>query len=411
MPRSVRRTALAAVLILAAGPISTPMARADTTDVDFESPTYATGTIDQQDGWSSFGAAGSGCALYDHAVTSNVGQPYSYESFGDQSLRISNAVTSGCFSDQTFSKSLGNEAGEVDAQNGGFSGGARRSHFSAQWDFASTVPDAEQPGLSVVASPDRGDGARMSWVQMADTPGGVDVNFFEYKDVAPYGSLASPGDGCDTADDFQLSNVATGLDRTQPHTVRIDLDLVPGPRNDVVTVTVDGTITHTGTSWEDYFRFCTESGGGVPNDPFADASRTVDSVLFRTGGTAAPATLGQGWLIDNLTTRSFDTTALTAEPFVVDVIPGVSVNVPTVKATLTDGGLPLAGETVTFSTSAGTICSVLTDSNGVAACDASASLLDIVLDLGYTATYAGAGDIEGSTAHGTLVRIAGAGLP
>lgn len=219
-------------------------------------------------------------------------------------MRISNAVTSGCFGDQTFSKSLTDEVGETDAQNGGLSGGSRQSHFEASWDFASTVPGSEQAGLSVVASPDRGDGARMSWVQMADTSAGLDVNFFDYQDVAPFGALATPADGCGTVDDFMFSSVATGLDRSVPHNIKVTMDLVDGPRNDVVRVYVDGVLMHTGTSWEDYFRWCTESGGGVVNDPVADASRTVDSILFRTGGAAAPATLGNGFLIDNLSTMS-----------------------------------------------------------------------------------------------------------
>ena len=50
---------------------------------------------------------------------------------------------------------------------------------------------------------------------------------------------------------------------------------------------------HTGTSWEDYFRFCE----GNP-------TRTVDSVLFRTAGDPAPATLGKGFLIDRFSTFS-----------------------------------------------------------------------------------------------------------
>ena len=277
------------------------VAIADSLVVDFESPTYSTGTINGQDGWISTGAAGSGCALYDHEVAANT---YGYASFGGQSLRMSNAVTSGCFGDQTFSKPLADEAGETDAQNGGMSGGTRQSRFESQWDFASTVPGSEQTELSVVASPDRGDGARMSWVQMKDTPTGLEVNFFDYQDVAPFGSLATPSDGCGTGDDFMFSPVATGLDRSLPHTIKITMDLIDGPRNDVVKVYVDGVLLHTGTSWEDYFRWCTESGGGVPNDPVADQSRTIDSILFRTGGSAAPATAGNGFVVDNLSLSS-----------------------------------------------------------------------------------------------------------
>ncbi len=294
-------------------------ALADSNAIDFES--YSVGTINGQDGWSSTGAAGSGCAMYDHLVDSSLGTL----GFGSQSLRISNAVTSGCFGDQTFSKSLTDEAGETTAQNGGMSGGVRQPHFEAMWDFASTVPTAEQPGLSVVASPDRGDGARMSWIQMADTPAGLDVNFFNYKDVAPMGTLASPADGCGVGDDFMFSPVATGLDRTMPHNIKVTMDLLDGPANDVVKVYVDGVLMHTDTSWEDYFRWCTESGGGVVGDPVADASRTVDSILFRTGGAAAPATISKGFLIDNLSISS-------------GPIPPVLVGPPTDKDQCKKGG-------------------------------------------------------------------------
>jgi parallel beta-helix repeat protein len=66
--------------------------------------------------------------------------------------------------------------------------------------------------------------------------------------------------------------------------------LVDGPANDVVQIFVDGVLKHTGTSWEDYFR-----------DEEGNPTHTVDSILFRTGGSAAPATSGKGFLIDNLT--------------------------------------------------------------------------------------------------------------
>jgi hypothetical protein len=261
--------ALLVALLAGGGALHGRPALADTSTIDFE--TYAAGTIDGQDGWSSTGAAGGGCAVYDHAVAPNT---YGYSAFGAQSLRISNAVTSGCFSDQTFSKSLVDEAGEAAAENGGRSGGTRQPVFEAQWDFASTVPGAEQPGLAVVASPDRGDGARMSWVQMADTPDGLAVNFNDYQHSLGH---------------FVLTNIAGGLDRSIPHTIKITIVFVDGPGNDVVRVSIDGVLKHTGTSWEDYFP-------AVEGNP----TRTVDSLLFRTDGPAAPATAGKGFLIDNL---------------------------------------------------------------------------------------------------------------
>ena len=240
-------------------------ALADSTTIDFEAPAYATGSIDGQDGWSSTGP-------YDQAVAGSA-----VAGFGSQSLRISNAVTSGSFGDHTFSRPLAEPAGE-----------AGKSYFEASWQFASTEPGAEQPGLSVVASPDRGDGARMSWIQMADTPTGLAVNFFDYQDAL--------NPGCaETGDAFVFTEVASGLDRSAPHTIAVRMWFVPGAGNDVVQVLVDGVLEHTGTSWEDYFRSCE----GNP-------TRNVDSILFRTGGTAAPATQGNGFLIDNLSLESAD---------------------------------------------------------------------------------------------------------
>ena len=187
---------------------------------------------------------------------------------------MSNAVTSGCFSDQTFSKPAPIGAGETTAQDiTGSTSSARQSRFEAEWKFASTVPGAEQAGLSVVASPDRGDGARMSWIQMRDLPGGLEVNFFDYQ--------AGLG--------FVSTRVASGLSRSIPHSIKVVMDFVEGPANDIVKVSVDGVLLHTGTSWEDYFRL-----------EESNPTRTVNRVLFRTGGTPAPATAGKGFLIDNL---------------------------------------------------------------------------------------------------------------
>ena len=273
--------------MVAAGVGSTALA--DTASQGFEG--FSLGSPNGQEGWVATGSAGTGCTTYDHAIVDSTA--YGHASFGSKSLRMSNAATSGCFSDQTFSQSLADEAGEPGAANDGFSGGTRQAHFEAQWDFASTVPGAEQPGLSVTASPDRGDGARMSWIQMADAPGGLEVNFYDYRDEHVVGASLGDPAGRAVNDDFFLSTVADGLDRGAVHTIRVSMDFLPGPRNDVVRVWVDGVLRHVDTSWEDYFRF-------FEGNP----TRTVDSILFRTGGDAAPATAGKGFLIDNLAMRS-----------------------------------------------------------------------------------------------------------
>lgn len=252
--------------------------------IDFES--YSLGTINGQDGWSSLGAAGSGCAIYDHEVDSSFGTT----GFDNQSLRISNAVTSGCFGDQTFSKSLTDEAGETSAQNGGLSGGTRQPSFTAEFDLASVLATL-QPGMSFSVSPDRGDGARMSYLRFEDQADGIHVFFDDYQDLSPFGGSVGDPAGCGAEDNFFETDIAT-LTRT-PHTLKFVIDFADGPRNDVVKIYIDGNLEITGTSWEDYFRYCE----GNP-------TRTVDSLIFRTGGTAVPANAGNGFLVDNLNLAS-----------------------------------------------------------------------------------------------------------
>ena len=259
---------------------------ADSAVVNFEG--YTLGSISGQDGWSN-----AVNPAYDQEVVTN---SYGYSAFGDKSLRMSNAVTSGSFGDWVFSKSLTNEAGETAATNAGFSGGSRQPYFEAQWDIASTVPGAEQPGLQLSMSPDRGDGSRASFLRVKDLPGGLTVEFVE---VTGTGSSVS----------FDLFVVATGLSRSVPHTLRLSIEFVDDQSNDVVKVYVDGSLVKTGTSWENYYRFDTEANA-------EQTVRTVDSVIFqaRSSGGTAPNTDGNGFLIDNLSLFSGPTPSVVESP-------------------------------------------------------------------------------------------------
>jgi hypothetical protein len=274
-----RLAIVVAITAVVGGTALAGIAAGDEVTTDFEQPDYATGTVDNQQGWESDGAAGSGCAVYDHEVDTN--GTTGGTGFGDQSLRASNSVTSGCFGDQTFSAALAEAAGETAAEGGAESGSAMHEYFEAAWQFAS-VTGLLQDGLSVVASPDRGDGARMSWVQMADdSASGLQVNFYDYQ--------ASLDVGCTTGDGFVFTPLVDNLDRSVPHDIRLTMLFVDGPGNDVVEVYVDGVKRHTGTSWEDYFRDCE-----------GNETRTVDSLLFRTGGGPVASTAGAGFYIDNI---------------------------------------------------------------------------------------------------------------
>ncbi len=247
---------------------------ADSLSINFESPTYSVGNINGQDGWTKTGA-------FDAAVVSNT---YGFGTFGLQSLRTSDAVTSGSFGDQTFAKPLVNAVGEADSTDGTFSRGTLQSHFEMQFDLASTLATL-QTGMHISVSPDRGDGSRMSYLRFEDQADGIHVFFDDVTDTGPVGTVAT----------FNETDIAT-ITRT-PHTIKLTLDTLDGPSNDVVKVYTDGVLKITGTSWENYYRFDPES--------IAEQSpRMVKTVLFRESGTANSGDAGNGFLIDNLTLNS-----------------------------------------------------------------------------------------------------------
>ncbi len=275
--------------VLAGAPIALAglapaIASADSTAVNFESPAYHTGVIDGQNGWSATGSVTGSCALYDEGVSSSNGTA----GFGSQSFRISNAVTSGCFGDQAFAPGLVQQAGEPGAwDKNGNPVISTQPHFEAQFSIASATK-AMQSGMNMSVSPDGGVGDRMSYLRFVDQSDGIHVFFDDVTDSTHATNL----------DTFNESDVAT-LSYVMPHTVKLSMDFYNGPDNDVVKIYIDGNLVKTGTSWEDYYRFDTESNPGLVN-----VSRTVDTMLFREGGTATPENVGNGYLIDNLSYSS-----------------------------------------------------------------------------------------------------------
>lgn len=235
---------------------------------------FSLGSVNGQDGWTVTGP-------FDQAIVKN---SYGYTNFGCKSLRISDAVTSGSFGDQIFASPQPNGAGETTATAGSFSIGTRQNHFEAQLDIASAVPGAQQPGMHISVSPDRGDGSRMSYLRFEDNTSGIDVFFYDVQ-------------GTSNPANFVETKIASGLDRSVSHTIKIAMDFVEGPSNDIVKVWIDGTQAHAGTSWENYYRYDSEASA-------EQSIRIVKTVLFRQSGTATPANSGKGFLIDNFSTSS-----------------------------------------------------------------------------------------------------------
>jgi hypothetical protein len=242
--------------------------------ITFEPPAYTVGNINGQQGWMMTGP-------YDVAVASVSSFPAaSGYGFETQALRMSNAVVSGGFGDQTFSPGLASPAGEATTKN----------HFEASFQIGTTQASF-QPGLYMSVSPDDGNGSRMSYLRFEDHADGVHVFFDDVTDPGPLGTVAN----------FSDTDIAT-LDRAHSHTIRFSIDFVPGPANDVVKIYIDGVLKATGTTWEDYYRYDPEQLGNGNKVP------TTSKLLFREGGTQgtdnAPATLGQGFLVDGVSLAS-----------------------------------------------------------------------------------------------------------
>lgn len=269
-------------LAIGAAP-STPSCGTSTFD------TFSNGSVNGQQGWHVSGP-------FDQAVVDNT---YGYASFGCKTLRISNATTSQFIFNQIFSSST-LEAGEVSSLNSNGATGTPRNYFEAQFDLTSVMQN-EQPGMHLSVSPDRGDGTRMSSLGFADTANGIDV-FFD--DVT----------GTTTPVVFHESQIATALSRSTPHTIKYTMNFVDGPSNDIVKVFIDGILAHTGTSWENFYRF---DSGAFPA-PNPNLSRTVNSLVFYEQAPGFIANQSKGFLVDNLslfaTTTSSAATTTTSAP-------------------------------------------------------------------------------------------------
>ena len=272
MKKSLMALSIFAVLAL----VGVTAAVADpVSPITFEPPAYSVGNINGQNGWAKTGP-------YDAAVATVSSFPAaSGYAFGTQALRMSNAVTSGSFGDQTFAPPLANAAGE----STGF------KHFDATFSIGTALA-TQQPGLTLSVSPDDGTGGRMSYLRFEDQSDGVHVFFDDVTDAGPLGTVAT----------FNEHDIAT-LDRAHAHTIRFSIDFVPGPGNDVVNIYVDGALKATGTTWENYYRYDPEQAG---NHNVVPATKTL---LFRESGTAVPANSGNGFLIDNVSFASSPTAA------------------------------------------------------------------------------------------------------
>lgn len=253
------------------------VASADTIDNgDFEG--FALGNPVGQFGWTANDIGGYNASHFDLAI-SDPSSVWTSGELGTRALRVSNAKTSGGFGNQLQTPSLVDEAGETEAQVSPLSGGTRQSRFSGSFDFASATR-TYQAGLSMSMAPDRGDGARMGYIRIADRVDGLEVAIAYAEVIAPY--------------NFNTVVVASGLSRDEVHHFEFSLDLIDGPANDVLWTSVGGQCSSFANSgsWEEYHRNTNEG-------PPPHGTKTMDSLMFRIAGDDVPANLNGGLYFDH----------------------------------------------------------------------------------------------------------------
>ena len=269
----MRRMFLLASLILglvAFGAAFASSAKADTVGpINFEN--YVVGDINGQMGWTKLNPA------FDVKVATVSTFPAAAKyHFGEQTLRLSDAVTSGSFGDQTFSPGLTQPAGEAPL----------RTRFRSSFSIG-TALSTEQSGLHMSVSPDNGSGARMSYLRFEDQTNGVHVFFDDVTNNGPVGTVST----------FNETDIAT-LSRTRAHSIRFSITFKSGAGNDVVRIYIDGNEAIRGTSWENYYRYDPEAAGN------GNMVSPVSKLLFREAGDAHPANANKGFLVDKLSLDS-----------------------------------------------------------------------------------------------------------
>ncbi len=300
---------------------------------------YSLGDPLGQFGWTALDVPVYNASHFDEAIVDP--SPTWGTALGSRALRVSNGVTSGGFGNQLQSPSLADEAGEASAEDAPNSGGTRQQRFEGTLTFASAVPSAQQPGLVVSFAPDSGDGTRMSQFRIYDLPAGLQVVVVAYDRVTPA---------------FNEIVLASGLDRTQVHTMHFTMDFVDGVDNDILSVDFGTCTSTTVGTWEDYHR------DNFPDNP----TKPVDSLLFRQAGTAVPANLGGGILFDDIILSSGPTPAAPPAPGLPAAPTGLAVtgDAPTAVVTAAPSTAaacaPVTAYTLTASPSGGGAPIILT---------------------------------------------------
>ncbi|MBK7809375.1 MAG: right-handed parallel beta-helix repeat-containing protein [Saprospiraceae bacterium] len=261
-------------------------------------PGTLAGTVDLQNGWTTRDAFTTATTVgkWDQQVIQ-----VNDVNGNRKVFRMSNAITSNTYTSQVFSATSGQVAGETNAalwNNRGtigsspfnpaqFGAYAANNTFYTKLKFRS-VTGAAQSGLSLGLSPSaKQSSVRMSLLRIVDNGStGFDLIFTE----AGANGATFPG-----------TTIATGLPYTVLHTLEMAITFVDGVStgggdifgNDIVKVWLNGSLIHTGTTWETYYYNFERITPAVPR------LQAVDALLFRVANPAVPATSGNGFYFED----------------------------------------------------------------------------------------------------------------
>jgi len=177
-----------------------------------------------------------------------------------------------------------------------------------------------------------------------------------------------------------------------------------------VAVVAPGAGTPTGTVA--FFDGSTQLGtGSLAVDQGSQADRASISTGALAGGTHTIKAVYQGdasFAGGTSATVSLSVrpaaTAMVAAPAVLGLLP-LQLTLLNLSATLTraDDGTPVAGQTVRMTAGGTFLCSATTNASGVATCNGVAGVLAVLLNGGYTATFAGTANYGASSARGAAI--------
>lgn len=251
---------------------------------DFES--FGLGSVNGQSGWSVTGG-------YDQEVVSDG---------GNKAFRLSDAVTSGAFGDQTFAPRPGGtgmtSADPTNSNPGFFAGqsstGATYNRYSLSFDFKSATQQGQDDAF-VSISGDNGQGGRQTYLGI--TANGSNLDLITYNIDALGGFVP-----------ISLGSVAASV---WSH-VDFVLDFGDGLNDDVVTIALNNIPVHTGTSWEQYYVI-----NQLSLHPLGVPVQTA--IFLARGDENHPSHLGGGFLFDNVNVE-VDRTPAVPEPMTLSLL-------------------------------------------------------------------------------------------